>query len=222
MRPQLIAIDGPVAVGKSSVGYLLAQRLGYFFIDTGAMYRALTWKAIKLGIDLEDENKLSQLAAATNISFVPSYNGKGYSVFVDGEDVSTKVRHREVERGVSLVSKVAGVRSVMVREQQEMAQRGRVVMVGRDIGTVVLPQAELKVYLMASAEERARRRYLELVSQGENVDYDVILAELKRRDEIDSQRAVSPLKPAVDAKIIDTEGLSPEQVVQEICRLMES
>ena len=218
MRPCLITIDGPVAVGKSTIGQLLAQRLGYSFVDTGAMYRALTWKALRLGIDLEDEDKLSHLGATTKIEFGSK---KGRGVFIDGEDVSDKIRSPGVEWGVSLVSKVAGVRQVMVTKQREMARKGKVVMVGRDIGTVVLPEAELKIFLTAPPEERARRRYRELLNQGNEADYDAILTDLKRRDEIDSQRAISPLQPAAEAKIINTEGLTPKQVVQKIWAFIE-
>lgn len=222
MRPRLIAIDGSVAVGKSTVGRLLAEKLGYSFVDTGTMYRALTWKALKSDIDLEDETKLSQLAATTKIEFVPaSANNQDYCIFVDGEDVCRKIRSAEVEKNVSLVSKAAEVRREMMKEQRRMAQKGEVVMAGRDIGTVVLPEAELKVFLIASPEERAHRRYLELLNQGAEADYNTILADLMSRDKIDSQRAVSPLQPAADAKIIDTEGLTPEQVVQKILTLME-
>lgn len=216
-RPSTIAIDGPVAVGKSSVGKLLAQRLGYRFIDTGAMYRALTWKALKLGIDLEDEQGLAQLAAETRIDL--AHNGE---VFVDGQKVTEAIRSRQVEGGVSLVSKVAGVRQALVRRQREMARGGNVVMAGRDIGTVVLPQADLKVYLEASARERARRRYRELVERDEVADYQAILADLERRDGIDSQRAHSPLQPAPDARIIDTERLGLAEVVAAITELMEA
>ncbi len=222
MRPRLIAIDGPVAVGKSTIGQLLAEKLGYSFIDTGTMYRALTWKALRLGIDLEDEDKLPQLATTTRIEFVlEDVYDKAYRVFVDGEDITGEVRSAEVERNVSLVSKVAGVRRVMVRKQRLMAGKGKIVMAGRDIGTVVLPEAELKIFLTASPEERARRRYLELLNQGNKADYSVILTDLKKRDEIDSQRMVSPLQPAGDAKIIDTEGLTLEQVVQKIWAFVE-
>lgn len=219
MRPQLIAVDGPVAVGKSTIGSLLAQRLGYIFLDTGVMYRALTWKALQLGIDLENEDKLSRLAANTKIECIGK---QSLNVFVDGEDISDKVHSPEVERNVSLVSRVLEVRRVIVKEQRRLAQRDGVVMAGRDIGTVVLPGADLKIYLTASLEARAQRRYLELMNKEEKADYEAILSEIMRRDETDSQRVVSPLKPAVDAKIIDTGNLTPEQVVQKILDLIEA
>jgi len=219
LRPQLVAIDGPVAVGKSTIGSLLAQRLGYFFVDTGVMYQALTWKALKIGIDLKDEEKLSQLAANTKIEFAGK---QSLNVFVDGEDISDKVHSPEVEESVSLLSRVLEVRRAIVKEQRRLAQGGGVVMAGRDIGTVVLPDAKLKIFLTASPEMRAQRRYIELLNEGEKADYKAILNELVRRDEMDSQRAVSPLKPATDTKIIDTGDLAPEQVVQKILDLMEA
>lgn len=209
-NPATIAIDGPVAVGKSAIGSLLAQRLGYRFLDTGAMYRALTWLALELGIDLEDEKALEELALGANIELAAE------AVMVAGRDVTGDIRGEEVERGVSLVAKVAGVRRALVAKQQQLAQGGQVVMAGRDIGTVVLPHAELKLYLAASPEERARRRHLESVQRGEKAHYEQVLAELKRRDKIDSERALAPLQPAPDAKIIDTDGLNIEQVLAEI------
>ena len=218
MKPRLIAIDGPVAVGKSSVGTLLARRLGYIFFDTGMMYRAFTGKVLKLGISPEDESQLCHLANTTKFDFVPSQEGC-LSILVDGDDVSSKLLLPEIEEQVSVISKVAGVRQAMVSEQRKFAQRGKVVMAGRDIGTVVLPGAELKIFLVASAKERANRRWKELLEQGKKVDYSHCLAELKRRDEIDTHRLISPLKPAADAIIIDTEKLSLEQVVDKIYTL---
>ena len=212
--PRLVTIDGPVAVGKSTVGKLLAGKLGYCFIDTGAMYRALAWKALKLGLDPEDEEKLSELARSTAMEF----SGDG-ELLVDGRVVSHELRQPSVEERVSLVSRIAEVREAMVAQQQAIAREIGAVMAGRDIGTVVLPRAELKVYLEASAEERARRRYRELSRQGKAVDYASVLNDLKRRDKIDSQRAVSPLCPASDAYIIDTEGLEVEVVVERISTL---
>ncbi len=218
MKPQLIAIDGPVAVGKSSVGYLLARKQGYIFFDTGMMYRAFTWKVLKLGISPKDKSRLSQLANITKFDFVPSREGY-LSPLIDGENVSSKLLCPEVEEQVSLISKVAGVRQALVSEQRKLAKREKVVMAGRDIGTVVLPWAELKIFLVASAEERANRRYKELMEQGKGIDYNAILVDLKRRDEMDTQRTISPLKPATDAIVINTEKLSLEQVVDKIYAL---
>jgi cytidylate kinase len=218
LKPQLIAIDGPVAVGKSSVGSLLAKRLGYVFFDTGMIYRAFTWKVLKSGISPEDKEKLCELATATEFDFVPSKEGV-LSVFIDGEDVSSKLLRPVIEGLVALVAKVAEVRQAMVSEQRKLAQRGKVVMAGRDIGTVVLPWAELKIFLTASTEERARRRHKELLRRGENSSFETVLADLRKRDEIDINRTISPLKPAEDAIIINTENLSLEQVVDKIYTL---
>jgi cytidylate kinase len=218
LKPQLIAIDGPVAVGKSSVGLRLAKRLGYIFFDTGMIYRAFTWKVLKSGISPEGEEKLCQLAAASEFDFVPSKEG-ALSVIVDGEDVSSKLLRPEIEERVALIAKVAEVRQVMVSQQRKLAERGKVIMAGRDIGTVVLPWAELKVFLTASTEERAKRRHSELLRRGRNSSLEDVLADLKKRDELDINRTISPLKPAEDAIIINTENLSLEQVVDRICTL---
>lgn len=215
MKPQLIAIDGPVAVGKSSVGSLLARRLGYVFFDTGMVYRAFTWKVLKSGIPPGDEEKLCQLVNTTKFDFVPIKSGWYLSPLIDDEDISSKVLCPEIEEQVSLTSKIAGVRQALVLEQRRLAQRGKLVMAGRDIGTVVLPWAELKIFLTASTEERARRRYKELLERGENTNLEIVLADLKRRDEIDTHRTISPLKPAEDAIIIDTENFSLEQVIDK-------
>lgn len=219
MKPQLIAIDGPVAVGKSSAGSLLAKGLGYVFFDTGTMYRAFTWKTLKSGSSLEDETKLCHLVSTTTFDFVTSKEGY-LSVLIDGEDVSQELLSPRVERSVSLVSRIAGVRHIMVVEQRKLAQRGKVVMAGRDIGTVVLPWAELKIFLTASTEERARRRYKELLERGENTSLETVLADLKNRDETDINRAISPLKPADDAVIIDTENFTLEQIVDKVYALV--
>jgi cytidylate kinase len=215
LKPQLIAIDGPVAVGKSSVGLRLAKRLGYVFFDTGMIYRAFTWKVRKSGVPPQDEPKLCQLAAATEFRFIPSKGG-ALSVFIDGEDVTSRLLCTEIEDLVASVAKVAGVRQAMVSEQRELAQRGGVVMAGRDIGTVVLPWAELKIFLTASTEVRAERRHKELLKRGQNSSLESVLADLKRRDEMDINRSISPLKPAEDAIIINTEELDLEQVVDRI------
>jgi len=218
LKPQLIALDGPVAVGKSSVGSLLAKRLGYVFFDTGMMYRAFTWKVLKSGTSTEDEQKLCQLANTTKFNFVP-LQGCYLSPFIDDEDISSKLFYPEVEIHVPLIAKIAGVRQTLIQEQRGLAQRGKIVMAGRDIGTIVLPWAELKIFLTASTEERARRRYKELLERGENSSLEAVLADLKKRDKMDIHRTVSPLKPADDAIIIDTENLSLEQVVDKIYTL---
>lgn len=218
--PSVIAIDGPGASGKSTVGRILARKLGYRFIDTGEMYRALTWLALDRHVDLNDEGMLARLAADARIE-VAGQDGKGYNaVFVNGLDVTSEIRSPQVEAGVSQVSKVAGVRQALVAQQRSLAEGGRVIMAGRDVGTVVVPRAGLKVFLLASAEERARRRHQE---QGDDAirTYESILAELRRRDRIDSQRSLSPLRPAEDARTIDTEGLTPEQVAERITNLAE-
>lgn len=219
LKLQLIAMDGPVAVGKSSVGRQLAERLGFTFLDTGFLYRAFTWKVLSAGVSPDDGNELSQLASITRFDFVSSQKGC-LSVLIDGQDASSEVLCSEVEDNVALVSKVAGVRKVMVSEQRRLALGGRVIMAGRDIGTVVLPWAELKIFLIASIVERANRRYKELLERGVKVDYDITLSDLKRRDDVDIHRAISPLKPAEDAVIINTESLNLEQVVDRIYNLV--
>lgn len=217
----------------------MAQRRGYLFVDTGAMYRALTWLAIQRAVDPSDDEALGRLAreAQIVISKPTKDDGRPYSVFVvrrsgeaclattdaavQGEDVTWEIRSPEVERLVSLISLVPGVRDALVAQQRLMAQAGGVVMVGRDIGTVVLSQAGLKVYLTASPEERALRRFRELRDRGEEVDWEALRDEMDRRDRIDSERAHSPLRPASDAHIVDTENRSIEEVVEEIERLLE-
>jgi len=220
LKPQLIAIDGPVAVGKSSVGLRLAKRLGYIFFDTGMIYRAFTWKVLKSGISPadKDKQKLCELAAKTGFDFIASQEG-ALSVIVDGEDVSSKLLRPEIEGLVALIAKVTEVRRVMVSQQRKLAQRGKVIMAGRDIGTVVLPWAELKIFLTASTEERAKRRHRELLRRGQNSSLETVLADLRKRDEMDINRSISPLKPAEDAVIINTENLNLEQVVDKIYAL---
>jgi cytidylate kinase len=220
LTPSLIAIDGPVAAGKSTVGRILAQKLGYRFIDTGAMYRALTWFALHHSVNLDDEKAIEKLAHDVSIDIASPAKGERFCpVFIGRYNVTTEICSAEVEAGVSQVSKIAGVRETLVVQQQRIAEEGNIVMAGRDIGTVVLPRAELKIFLVASTEERARRRYLEQVGQGK-ADYHTILAELRRRDEIDSQRLLSPLHPASDAVILDTEGIGPEEVAAQILALI--
>jgi cytidylate kinase len=216
-KPSTIAIDGPVASGKSTVGRRLAQRLGYRFVDTGAMYRALTWEAVRLGTDLDDEAALTRLAESTKIDIESS---EGSSVTVNGRDVTAELRSEPVERGVSPVSRVAGVRAVLVKKQQVMAAGGKIVMAGRDIGTNVLTGADIKIYLDVSVEEQARRRYNELLELGEKVEYQAILGGLVRRDKIDSNRSANPLRPAEDAVRIDTDKMDENGVVEYIMTMV--
>ena len=209
-----IAIDGPVASGKTAVGRTVAGRLGWRFLDTGAMYRAVTWAAIQRGIDLEDEKALSELSSDLRIRLIADEAGDRLSV--DGQDITDHLRDRDVERGVSLVASVSGVRSAMVNQQRAIAREGPIVMVGRDIGTVVLPEAGAKVFLRASVEVRARRRYLELQRERRVPEYQRLVDDLQRRDKIDSERADSPLRPAEDAVEIDTDVLGIEEVADKV------
>jgi len=221
-QPLTIALDGPVASGKTTVGQRLAQRLGYRFVDTGAMYRAITWRALQLGMDLQGGASLGDLAASTRLELVwGNEHGRPFSVLVEGRDVTPELRQPEVDAGVSLVARVPQVRRALVEQQRALARQGPVVMAGRDIGTVVLPQAELKVYLEASPEVRALRRYHELRGLGIEANYQQILEQLTRRDDMDSSRQDSPLRPAPDAHRLNTDNLTLEQVVDAVLRVME-
>jgi len=220
--PSIIAIDGPAASGKSTIGKRLADELNYLFFDTGVMYRAVTWIALDSGVDVRDEETVTRLARETPIDVAPASksDGRACDVIVEGRDITWETRRPEVDANVSVVSAYAGVRREMSAQQRRIGQRGRVVMVGRDIGTVVLPEADLKIYLDASAEERARRRFDEIVARGGAADYDEILAKVRERDRIDSTRAVAPLRPADDAVIVDSDRMSADEVfahVKELC-----
>ena len=218
---EIIAIDGPAASGKSTVGEAVAHRLGYLYFDTGAMYRAITWLALARGVPVSDEAQVTALAEIAQIDVLPAVeeDGRQYTVLVNGEDATWAIREPDVAANVSQVSAYPGVRAALVAQQRRLAARGQIVMVGRDIGTVVLPDAPLKVYLDASVEERARRRWLEEQARDGQRAYDDVLAALRRRDEIDSTRAVAPLRPADDAVIVDSTGLSIEQVVERVAML---
>ena len=216
-EPQAIAIDGPVASGKTAVGRLVARRMGYRFLDTGAMYRAVTWVSLQRGIGLGQVAPLVQLAESLSVLLVPAQGGD--RLLVNEQDITDHLREPEVESGVSLVAKVPGVRTALVMQQRAIARSGPIVMAGRDIGTVVLPAAAVKVYLTAAVEVRARRRYQELQSRGEPEGYAQVLNETIRRDKIDSQRADSPLRPADDAVVIDTDDLGVEDLAQRVISL---
>lgn len=214
-----VAIDGPAGAGKSTVALELARTLGYLYIDTGAMYRAMALKALRLGVDPSDARAMTDLAQRTEVTLKTARAGERPRVLLDGEDVTELIRRPEVNAVVSHVARIAGVRERLVALQQAMAQRGAVVMDGRDIGTVVLPSADVKVFLTASLSERARRRQAELRQAGHRLSLEQVEAELARRDELDSQREQSPLCQAPDAVLVDTTGKTVEQVVDEIVRL---
>jgi len=221
--PKTIAIDGPAASGKSTLAEKLAGTLGYLLFDTGVMYRAVTLAALETLHAVDNEMEVTSLAEGVQIDVEPptKNDGRKYDVLLNGEDVTWQIRLPEVDANVSHVSAYPGVRKAMTAQQRRIGQRDGVVMVGRDIGTVVLPEAELKIYLDASVEERARRRFEEVHIRGENQTYPEILASMRRRDQIDSTRAVAPLRPAKDAVIINSDGLNIEQVLEKVVGLFE-
>jgi cytidylate kinase len=221
--PSIIAIDGPAASGKSTLGRRLADSLGYLFFDTGVMYRAVTWATLQRGLEINDEAAVTNLAESAQIDVRPPSkdDGRACDVLMDGVDITWETRRPEVEANVSPVSAYRGVRRALASQQRRIGLRGRVIMVGRDIGTVVLPEADLKIYLDASEEERARRRYKEITQRGDQVDYKQVLAGVRNRDEIDSTRTFSPLRAAEDAVIIDSDNLTADDVftkVEALCR----
>lgn len=220
--PSTIAIDGPAASGKSTLAQTLAAELGYLYFDTGVMYRALTWVILERQIRLDDEKGITALAERIDIDVRPpsKTDGRSYDVLAEGEDVTHDIRRLEVDANVSVVSAYAGVRKALSAQQRRIGMRGKVVMVGRDIGTVVLPEADLKIYLDASTEQRAKRRFQETLARGEPASLDAILKAMRRRDQIDSTRHVSPLRPAQDAMILDTEDLNAEQVFAKVKALV--
>ena len=216
-RPLTIAIDGPVAAGKTTVGRRLSSELRYRFLDTGILYRALTWLALDLGIDPKDEGALGRLAWSTSLRLK---DVDDETVIVDGREVSAELRGPDVDRGVSLVARLPEVRSALVEQQREIAREGRIVVVGRDIGTVVLPRADLKLFLVASASQRAKRRQLEMERRGKDSDYAQVMKDLVVRDEIDTGRAHAPLRPADDAVMLDTDDLDEDGVLGKVLELL--
>jgi cytidylate kinase len=218
-----VTLDGPAASGKSTVGERLANSLNFLYLDTGVMYRAVTLAVLKKNVDVNDEEQVTRVAEDLKLDIQPASNNDGRSndVILDGIDVTWEIRSPEVEAHVSQISAYKGVREAMTEKQREIGKRGGIVMVGRDIGTVVLPEAEFKIYLDASVEERAKRRYLELIQRGKQTTYEYVLADLKRRDKIDSSRTIAPLKPAEDAIMIDSDQMTAEEVFLFIFNLIK-
>ncbi|HOR29824.1 MAG TPA: (d)CMP kinase [Candidatus Syntrophosphaera thermopropionivorans] len=219
----IIAIDGPAASGKSTTAQLLAQKLGYVYIDTGAMYRACALKAKKMGIDINDEESIRELLDDIDIR-IENHNSKN-RIYLDGEDVSEDIRADDISALASAISAIPAVRYKMVELQRKMGEKGGVILDGRDIGTFVFPTAEVKFFLTASPEVRAKRRWLELKQKGVNKDFSEVLADLVKRDNNDSQRALAPLKKADDAIEVDTSNMTIEEqtdyLYQIICSRME-
>lgn len=213
-----IAIDGPAAAGKSTVAKMIAEKLSYIYIDTGAMYRALTYKALTTNVHLHDDKGLGELLGSSKIDLYPGKEGQ--LVFLDGKNITAEIRHSEVSNAVSIVAKHQLVREEMVRRQQLLANDGGVVMDGRDIGTHVLPKAEVKVFLLASVDERARRRHQENEAKGIPSNLEKIKQEIALRDKQDSEREISPLKKADDAVELDTTSFSIMEVVEFIMSLV--
>lgn len=214
-----IAIDGPSGAGKSTVAQSLAKRLGYVYINTGAMYRSVALRAKEKDISPEDTLALSQLVSSLQITFVT--DGEQTRILCDGQDVTEAILSPEISRLASTISKQKGLRDILVRMQREMGKGGGVVLEGRDIGTVVFPDADVKFYLDAMDEERIKRRYHEMVEKGMKVDFIETREELMQRDHHDMHRAHSPLKKAEDAMLIDTTHLSVKEVVEEMVRLIK-
>jgi len=217
-----VAIDGPAASGKSTVAGILAERLGYLYFDTGVMYRAVTWAALARGIPIEDERAITRLAEELRIEVLPPTvdDGRQYTVLADGQDITWKIREAQVNRYVSPVSAYKGVRRALTLQQRRIGAPGGVIMVGRDIGTVVLPEAQVKIYLDASLEERTRRRYLEYRQRGILRPFREVKEELVQRDRIDSTREMAPLRPAEDAVIVDSTCVPIDKVVRRIERVI--
>jgi cytidylate kinase len=212
----VICIDGPSGSGKGTVASLVARKLGWCLLDSGALYRLLAFAAANHGVDLSNEEALKLLAAHLDVQFVAAGEGHGQQIILEGEDVTDAIRNERVGAGASQVAALPAVREALLQRQQAFREAPGLVADGRDMGTVVFPDAPLKIFLTASADERARRRYLQLKAKGDDVSLSSLLEEIRARDERDTQRAVAPLKPAADAIQLDSTELSIEQVLERI------
>lgn len=215
-----VAIDGPASAGKSTVAKLVAKQFNYVYCDTGAMYRAITLKALQAGVSLDNVDEISKIVKSSKITFAPSNDGQ--RVFIDGDEITQEIRQEDVTNSVSAVAAIADVRKELSDQQKQIALNGGIVMDGRDIGSTVLPDAEVKIFLVASVEERAQRRYKENIQKGINTPLDELQLEIEARDYKDSHRKISPLTKAKDAIEIDTTSLSIEEVVSEIAKVVKN
>ena len=220
----IIAIDGPAAVGKSTMGKLIARELGFLYIDTGAIYRAITWKVLKNNINVYDEDIISNLVSNTYIT-IEKVNCNSlndyYHIFVDGEDVTEEIRNPRIDQNVSQIARLPKIRKQLIYLQRELAEKGDIVMEGRDIGSVILPQADIKFYFTASEEERIKRRHKELINKGYSIDYEKVKKQIIQRDKIDSKRKYAPLIMAKDAILIDSTEKSIEEVKDKILKIIK-
>ena len=220
----IIAIDGPAAVGKSTMGKLIARELGFLYIDTGAIYRAITWKVLKSNISLNDENIISNLVSNTCVT-IEKANCKSlndyYHIFVDGEDITEEIRNPRIDQNVSQIARLPKIRKQLIYLQRKLAEKGNIVMEGRDIGSVILPQSDIKFYFTASEEERIKRRYKELIDKGYSIDYEEVKKQIIQRDKIDSKRKSAPLIKAKDAILIDSTEKSIEEVKDNILKIIK-
>ncbi len=222
MKPLTIAIDGPAASGKSTLGFYLAQQLNYLYLDSGVLYRAVTWAVLQHHISVQDEVAVTCLSQVRHIDILPPTveDGRQYTIHCEGQDITWDIRSPQVNHAVSPISAYPGVRAALTQNMRDIAKRGNIIMVGRDIGTVVLPNADLKLYVTAAVETRARRRHQEMQAKGKSILYEEVLASLRRRDAIDSSRQSAPLKPASDAVIFDTTYLSIAQMLEKASGLV--
>jgi len=220
----IIAIDGPAAVGKSTMGKLIARKLDFLYIDTGAIYRAITWKVLKNNINVSDENIISNLVSDTCIT-IEKVNCKSLNdychIFVDGEDITEEIRNPKIDQNVSQIARLPKIRKQLIYLQRKLAEKGNIVMEGRDIGSVILPQSDIKFYFTASEEERIKRRYKELIDKGYSIDYEEVKKQIIQRDKIDSKRKSAPLIKAKDAILIDSTEKSIEEVKDNILKIIK-